>query len=227
MHMWKKILFLTSIFLSTHSLAATSYNLSPSSSRTITEFGVCKIVTSTASVTYIVPTGQANDWQTFLTKLPAGVTVANCAPVNCAGTWSACSKTCGGGTRSFTMTQAPSNGGWSDWGPLGSCSCPLDSLGGKKTQYRSCNNPPPSGGGAPCSGPSSQQESCTCPCKPSGSFFMTTGSTSCTDSNGTYNSGADTSTSYTSQSYPCCSKSYTTRTYTCSDNSKHYRRYCN
>ena len=41
------------------------------------------------------------------------------------------------------------NGGWSSWS-----SCSLSCGGG--TQTRTCTNPAPSGGGAPCSGPSSQ-----------------------------------------------------------------------
>jgi hypothetical protein len=44
---------------------------------------------------------------------------------------------------------APVNGGWSDWGAC-SVSC------GTGVQTRSCSNPPPSGGGAYCSGSDSQ-----------------------------------------------------------------------
>jgi len=55
------------------------------------------------------------------------------------------------------VAQPVVNGGWSDWSAC-STSC------GSGTQSRSCDNPYPSGGGADCSGPSSQSCSSTAGC---------------------------------------------------------------
>ncbi len=52
----------------------------------------------------------------------------------------------------------PINGGRGPWINQGSCSKACD--GGTVTQVRSCNNPVPSNGGAPCSGASSQVIAC-------------------------------------------------------------------
>lgn len=46
------------------------------------------------------------------------------------------------------------NGEWSCWGSWSFCT------GGRKTKTRSCNNPPPDGGGASCLGSSSQTRHC-------------------------------------------------------------------
>jgi hypothetical protein len=57
----------------------------------------------------------------------------------------------------ITVTGAPVNGGWSDWG-----ACSLTCGGG--TQTRTCTNPAPANGGANCTGASSQAcntQSCT------------------------------------------------------------------
>lgn len=71
--------------------------------------------------------------------------------------WWTCNESVGGSTIQSSCYQGPGvcgtpfpvNGGWSSWG---SCS---KSCGGG-TQTRTCTNPPPSGGGASCSGASSQ-----------------------------------------------------------------------
>ena len=47
------------------------------------------------------------------------------------------------------------NGGWSAWENSGTCS-----LAGTQTQKRSCTNPAPSNGGAPCSGSDTQSVTC-------------------------------------------------------------------
>uniref|UniRef100_A0A8C6TQL4 Complement C8 alpha chain n=1 Tax=Neogobius melanostomus TaxID=47308 RepID=A0A8C6TQL4_9GOBI len=46
------------------------------------------------------------------------------------------------------------DGVWSCWGPWSACAS------GRKTRSRSCNNPPPSGGGVTCLGSSSQSRHC-------------------------------------------------------------------
>ena len=48
------------------------------------------------------------------------------------------------------------DGAWSYWGEWGSC----DSVTGRKKRRRKCDNPPPSNGGAYCSGPSADEELC-------------------------------------------------------------------
>ncbi len=119
--------------------------------------------------------------------------VDDCSPVN--GAWTGwdcgtCSAECGGGQQICTRTctaPAPScggapcagddtlildcntqpccdpvNGGWTGW----SCgSCSAECGGGILTCTRSCTNPPPSCGGAGCSGSTVSTESCnTQPC---------------------------------------------------------------
>ncbi|XP_035490487.2 complement component C8 alpha chain isoform X2 [Scophthalmus maximus] len=49
---------------------------------------------------------------------------------------------------------AKTDGSWSCWGPWSSCTS------GRKTRARTCNNPPPDGGGATCLGSSSQTQRC-------------------------------------------------------------------
>lgn len=63
------------------------------------------------------------------------------------------------GTRCLetTIPPTPVNGGWSSWGPAGSC------VDGLAPQTRSCTNPPPSNGGTNCSGPDTQYVSCSTP----------------------------------------------------------------
>lgn len=96
------------------------------------------------------------------------------------GLWSACSKTCNGGQRtrlrmcsggndckgnssqsqqcSNNECVIPVNGGWSAWEGWSRCS--LTCGGGFQTRMRTCTNPPPSSGGAMCSGTSSQSQPC-------------------------------------------------------------------
>jgi hypothetical protein len=73
----------------------------------------------------------------------------------CTPSWSACSASCGGGTRDdgCGTTEAcntqpccsPVNGAWTDWGACTSCS-----------QTRTCTNPAPSCGGSSCTGDATQ-----------------------------------------------------------------------
>ena len=49
------------------------------------------------------------------------------------------------------------NGGWSDYGPFGSCSA---TCGGTKTRERKCNNPSPSCGGSGCRGNPIDRQPC-------------------------------------------------------------------
>ncbi|XP_022803075.1 coadhesin-like [Stylophora pistillata] len=111
------------------------------------------------------------------------------------GPWGQCSAPCGGGAqeRSRTCTnpppsgggaqcvgpsketqacnthECPVNGGWSNWGDWGQCSASCGD--GQHARSRTCTNPPPSGGGAQCSGDS--QETRTCkngPCNVNGGW---------------------------------------------------------
>ena len=103
------------------------------------------------------------------------------------GSWSSyspCSRTCGGGEKERTRqcdNPAPSDGGeecsgesnqiescnpqacpvdggWGSWSPHSSCSKTCGR--GYKERTRQCNNPTPLHGGAECSGPPNQIESC-------------------------------------------------------------------
>jgi hypothetical protein len=120
----------------------------------------------------------------------AGKCTAQCSPVD--GGWtawgeSACSKECGGGTKTLTrscsnpapscggqncqgesskteacntqscQTCTPVNGGWSAW-TAGACSKTCG--GGSMVSTRTCTSPAPSCGGADCSGEPSKTEVC-------------------------------------------------------------------
>ena len=58
------------------------------------------------------------------------------------------------------------NGGWSVWGDWGQCSATCGA--GEQERSRTCTNPPPSNGGAQCSGDDKETKSCNngpCPGK--------------------------------------------------------------
>ncbi|XP_067023737.1 coadhesin-like [Acropora muricata] len=100
------------------------------------------------------------------------------------GTWSSCTQSCGTGrqtrmrscsnpppyeggsdcggigteSRPCNTKDCPVNGRWSAWSGWGDCS--LTCGNGSQTRRRTCTNPPPSTGGAACSGISSQSQSC-------------------------------------------------------------------
>lgn len=66
--------------------------------------------------------------------------------------------TAAGGTNASCSEPKVTNGGWSGWSSWSACSASCG--GGTQTQTRTCTNPPPSGGGASCSGPSTNTQPC-------------------------------------------------------------------
>ncbi|XP_074609303.1 uncharacterized protein LOC141863598 isoform X1 [Acropora palmata] len=160
------------------------------------------------------PSGGGSDCQGISTESRPCNT--NDCPVN--GIWSAwsawgdCSLTCGNGTQTRRRTctnpppsaggaacsgissqsqscntrQCPVNGRWSAWSAWGDCS--LTCGNGTQTRRRTCTNPPPSAGGAACSGISSQSQSCNtrqCPVNGRWSAWSAWGDCSLTCGNGT------------------------------------------
>ena len=64
------------------------------------------------------------------------------------------------------------DGKWTDWSSWSACSSACGS--GTQSRSRNCTNPPPAYGGAPCSLPSTEMQSCnTQPC-PIGNFIIHT-----------------------------------------------------
>ncbi|XP_044534907.1 SCO-spondin-like [Gracilinanus agilis] len=100
--------------------------------------------------------------------------------------WSSCSRSCGLGvtfqrrallrapllgggcsqedfqSRSCFLQACPVPGAWTSWGPWGPCSASCG--GGQQERWRSCTDPPPKNGGAPC--PGTPQESLPCGLQP-------------------------------------------------------------
>ncbi|XP_027560313.1 hemicentin-1 isoform X2 [Neopelma chrysocephalum] len=98
--------------------------------------------------------------------------------------WSACSVSCGGGSRQRTRLcsdpapqfgghkcegsdvqmdfcnsdPCPIHGNWGPWGSWGSCSRTCG--GGQARRHRSCDNPRPASGGRGCAGPDLQSQRC-------------------------------------------------------------------
>ncbi|XP_027579260.2 hemicentin-1 [Pipra filicauda] len=109
--------------------------------------------------------------------------------------WSACSVSCGGGSRQRTRLcsdpapqfgghkcegsdvqmdfcnsdPCPIHGNWGPWGSWGSCSRTCG--GGQARRHRSCDNPRPASGGRGCAGPDLQSQRCsTDPCPVDGNW---------------------------------------------------------
>ena len=75
---------------------------------------------------------------------------------------------CGGGTAWNGSACTPGgepivNGGWSTWSDWSACSVVACGQSGTQTSTRTCTNPPPSGGGATCSGSPVQTRACSAP----------------------------------------------------------------
>ncbi|XP_051649408.1 hemicentin-1 isoform X5 [Manacus candei] len=109
--------------------------------------------------------------------------------------WSACSVSCGGGSRQRTRLcsdpapqfgghkcegsdvqmdfcnsdPCPIHGNWGPWGSWGSCSRTCG--GGQARRHRGCDNPRPASGGRGCAGPDLQSQRCsTDPCPVDGNW---------------------------------------------------------
>ncbi|XP_048584536.1 uncharacterized protein LOC5510519 isoform X1 [Nematostella vectensis] len=123
--------------------------------------------------------------------------------------WSLCTKSCGGGTRTRTRTctnpkpssggkdcvgddkqtrecgkaPCPVNGGWSDYSSWSSCTKSCG--GGTQTRTRTCTNPKPSSGGKDCVGDDKQTRECgKAPCPVNGGWSDYSSWSSCTKSCG-------------------------------------------
>ncbi|XP_068740870.1 A disintegrin and metalloproteinase with thrombospondin motifs adt-1-like isoform X2 [Montipora capricornis] len=109
--------------------------------------------------------------------------------------WSACSKTCGNGTKTRTrhcsnpppqhggkhckgpseqtkncLNKCPVDGRWALWALWSACSKTCGN--GTKTRTRSCSNPPPQYGGKHCKGPSEQSKNCLNKCPVDGRWAL-------------------------------------------------------
>lgn len=61
------------------SLAASYYNIGVGSTVSINQFGTCRRVTNNCSLNIFVPTNTSAEWNTFISKKPTCVTLANCS----------------------------------------------------------------------------------------------------------------------------------------------------
>ncbi|XP_035459171.1 netrin receptor unc-5 isoform X2 [Spodoptera frugiperda] len=69
------------------------------------------------------------------------------------------------------------NGGWSEWSPWAPCRCGSTTSGRRRS--RSCTEPPPANGGAPCRGHSSQSDEDCVTCQSSGTWSAWASWSSC------------------------------------------------
>ena len=58
----------------------------------------------------------------------------------------------------------PVDGGWGTWSAFGGCSITGPNCAGNKIRTRSCDDPPPSNGGAECDGTDKEQRACPGSC---------------------------------------------------------------
>jgi Tfp pilus assembly protein PilV len=151
-------------------------------------WGACSKTCGSGTQTYAVLIPAANGGTACTAPAPGAVQSCNTAacPVNCLGSWSSCSQTCGGGTMTYSITRPASNGGSSCTNNAGDTqvcntqACPLPvNCGGT---WSACNpatgtktftvTQAPQNGGAACPNPLTQ----TCPVDCVGSWGACGGS---------------------------------------------------
>lgn len=115
-------------------LSPNIYRLSVNASKfDITAFNTCKRFTNTSSISYMIPTGSIESWNSFLNHLPQGVSAEACVTdKDCDGSWSACSGS--PAKKTYSISVAASGNGKACAAPDGahdfaSCSEPAGACG--------------------------------------------------------------------------------------------------